>query len=159
RDASLHVLSGLVHADATVVLPRTSLASIAALERHSKRGRGVVHIQPGTDKWSTDLPRPLGARAVLAACPEVASRTTAVLLFIRRASSFTHDEIALVRSAVPVLSLTEQLFAERADMAKRCEGAWERPRTRITRPPPDALTDREREIVEYVCLGYQNAEI
>jgi DNA-binding CsgD family transcriptional regulator len=107
----------------------------------------------GRERFQSEIARPLQIRAMAFAHLMVRGTVRAgVLLFQRRANGFPDAELAILRSAVPALSIGDTMHSflddvPRAALPLRMACVDQR------------LTRRQREIVEYVALGHTNDAI
>jgi DNA-binding CsgD family transcriptional regulator len=107
----------------------------------------------GRARFEAEIVRPLGMRALVIAHLSVrAAIRSAVVLLRKRAEPFADPDLELLRGVVPVLAAGDALHAE----LDRAPTAALRTRTECV---DQRLTERQREIVEYVAMGYTNQAI
>jgi DNA-binding CsgD family transcriptional regulator len=94
--------------------------------------------------YHRDLAAPVGGKHSLLAYAVVRGRELAGLMLGRTGRTFASREVALVEDALPTIGLALGSFAQG-------------PIT--TDAASVALTPRERDVLDYLCLGYTNAEI
>ncbi len=133
--------------DSRAAFRRGALQAIGGLVPFS---RGGWHDAPSSGEAPTEVPGPadpsmgphaVGAPGVLRLALERSGRPTAALVLERDDGLFSSEEVELLESLLPTLIL--------ADEGTSPTGLG----------PARALSARESEVIDYVRLGYTNAQI
>lgn len=136
---------------------RTYDAELAPVRGAALARRGVAvdsEVLPSFVMQETayhrELRAPVGGKHSLLAFSQVSARQSLIVMLGRTGSAFRTPATALVEELLPVITMAHATFAVHEAHATAVPGAAA-DRARLTR--------REREVLDYLCLGYTNREI
>jgi len=135
---------------------------LAPVARAAERGRGVAvdsAVLPTAtlreSAYHRELREPVGGRHSLLAYARVHRRQPLIVMLGRTGSTFRSQSVALVEELLPAITLAHASFASR-DVAPVVVPAGQ---PALSVGSRRLLTPRERDVLEYLCLGYTNREI
>jgi DNA-binding CsgD family transcriptional regulator len=127
---------------------RTYIEELAPVMRVALARRGVAvdtevlgEAAARECSFHRDLKAPVGGKHSLLAFAQVRGRLSKLVILGRTGSAFRAREVAAVEELLPAISLALDSFARR--------GALD----------TSLLTPRERDVLQYLCLGYTNREV